>query len=126
PEPPPGIGPVCEKCGTPPVGKQGWCRRCGWYPLLGRFVELDPWDREDLPQPEPQSKLDAFKALVPRWAWMLMAGFVGIIASSVLIGLILPAHGSARFVWTVGQMVIGGVIVLGAHVACYVYSIMSN
>src|SRR5262245_14704554 len=32
--------PACEKCHTPLTGKQGWCRRCGWYPRIGTFVEL--------------------------------------------------------------------------------------
>jgi hypothetical protein len=98
--------PACEKCQTTLSGKQGWCRRCGWYPRLGTFVELDPWDREDLPQPEPKSKLEVCKALIPKWGWMLIAGSVSILAASFVLRLILPP-GNVRFYWTIGQMGLG-------------------
>ncbi len=34
---------------------------------------------------------------------------------SLLARFLLPAHGNYRFVWTVGQMVIGGLVLLWAH-----------
>ncbi len=117
---------LCEKCETPRVGKQGWCRRCGWYPRLGTFVELDPWDREDIPQPEPESKLDACKKLMPLWAWKLLAGSAIVLGLSFLVRQILPSHGGFRFWWTVSEMAIGFIVFCGAHLSCYLFAIMIN
>ncbi|MCC7085754.1 MAG: hypothetical protein IT427_12195 [Pirellulales bacterium] len=117
---------ACEKCETPRTGGQGWCRRCGWYPRLATFVELDPWDREDLPQPAPKSKLDICKTMIPLWAWKLMGGVAAVLIASFLLRLMLPQHGNIRFVWTVGQMLVGGLIFCGAHLACYIFAIMHN
>jgi hypothetical protein len=119
-------GPACEKCHTPLTGKQGWCRRCGWYPRLGTFVELDPWDREDLPQPKPKSKLEACKTLIPKWGWMLIGGVVLILVASFVLRLILPRGNNIRFYWTLGQMGLGELIFWGAHLACFLFATMRN
>jgi hypothetical protein len=125
-EAPVSTAPACEKCRTPLTGKQGWCRRCGWYPRLRTFVELDPWDREDLPQPEGKTKLEVCKTLVPQWAWMLVGGFVAVLAASFVMRMILPQQGNMRFIWTVGQMILGFAIFCGAHLVCYIFSMMNN
>src|SRR4051812_27485197 len=75
---------VCEKCTTPLTGKQGWCRRCGWYPRLQTHVELDAWDREDLPQAPAISKVEMLRRLIPIWAYKLLAGVAVILAASIL------------------------------------------
>jgi hypothetical protein len=118
-------GPACEKCHTPLTGKQGWCRRCGWYPRIGTFVELDPWDREDLPQPEPKTKLEVCKTLIPKWGWMLIGGVVAILAASLVLRLILPP-GNVRFYWTIGQMGLGELVFWGAHLTCFLFATMRN
>lgn len=118
--------PTCEKCKTPLTGKQGWCRRCGWYPRLGTFVELDPWDREDLPQAEEKSALETCKTIIPTWGWLLLGGCIAVFAASFALRLLLPPQGNLRFIWTVAQMILGFVIFCGAHLVCYIYSIMNN
>jgi hypothetical protein len=119
-------GPACEKCHTLLTGKQGWCRRCGWYPRLGTFVELDPWDREDLPQPEPKSKLEICKTLIPKWGWMLIGGVVAILVASFVLRQILPRENDVLFYWTIGQMGLGELTFWGAHLACFLYATMHN
>jgi hypothetical protein len=118
--------PACEKCHTRLVGKQGWCRRCGWYPRLATFVELDPWDRVDAPTAEAPAKFELFKHLGPPWAWKLAGGAVLILALSLGLRFALPQQGGIRFVWTVGQMLIGSVVFYSAHLSCYLFAITFN
>jgi ATP dependent DNA ligase C terminal region len=117
---------VCEKCETAADGRQEWCRRCGWYPRLKRHVELDPWDCEDVaPQAQP-SHLEVLRKLIPIWAWKLAAGVAAIVAASVLARFLLPQHGPLRFRWTIGQMVVGDLVMLSGYIGAYVFAIMEN
>jgi hypothetical protein len=117
---------VCEKCETAADGKQEWCRRCGWYPRLKRHVELDPWDREEVaPQAQP-SHLEVWLKLIPDWAWKLAAGVFAIVVASVLARILLPQHGPFRFRWTIGQLVVGDIVLLSGYIGAYVFAIMEN
>ncbi len=120
---------ACDKCEKPRRGEQGWCRHCGWYPLLSTFVELDPWDRptaiEEV-KPKPPSKLAVWVKMIPIWAWQISGGVVVVLAVSLAARLILPAHSSYRFVWTITQMVAGTLVFFSAHVSCYLYAVLEN
>ncbi len=122
--------PRCEKCNARIDPKQGWCGRCGWYPTLEIFLDLQPWDREPTPEERVQQnepdKLEAWRKLIPVWGWELIGGAVGVLMLSLLARFILPAHGNCRFVWTIGQMIAGGVVLFGAHLACYLYAALEN
>src|SRR5262245_57851612 len=117
---------VCEKCETPSQGPQDWCLRCGWHPRLKRHIELDPWDREDVPQTKPSSNLEVWQCLIPLWGWKLIAGAVLILAISGLARFLLPKHGPYRFEWTIAQILIGAVAVIAGHIGCYMFAIMEN
>jgi hypothetical protein len=119
-------GVVCEKCESMNDGKQEWCRRCGWYPRLKRHVELDPWDREDVPEQAAPSHFEVWRKLIPVWAWKLAAGVAVIVALSTLARILLPHHGAYRFRWTIAQMVIGDLVMLSGYIGAYVFAIMEN
>ena len=109
--------PRCEKCNAKVDPKQGWCGRCGWYPRLEIFLELDPWDRDPSPSEEAEEKkvdkLEPWRKLIPVWGWKMIGGVVGLLILTLLARFLLPAHGNYRFVWTVGQMAIGGLVLFG-------------
>ncbi len=118
--------PSCDKCQTPLSGKQGWCRRCGWYPLLRTHVELDPWDREDHPQQKPAAIIETLRRFFPIWACKLLVGVGVILAISILARLLLPRGGSVRFNWTIAQMIGGEAVLMAGHLTAYLFSIMEN
>lgn len=122
--------PRCEKCSARLDGKQGWCGRCGWYPTLEIFLELDPWDREPAPSEEAEkkeiNKIEAWRKLVPIWGWELIGGIFIALAITLLARILLPSHGNYRFVWTIAQIVVSAVVLLCAHLGCYVFAAMEN
>lgn len=125
------VEPNCAKCGTRLSGKQGWCRRCGWYPLLNTFVELDAHEQPALNVPAMRaSKLTKLRKKitrhVPGWAWNLSAGFASILVASLLARFLLPGHGPARFIWTVSELVIGIAALVTGQILCYMFAIVEN
>jgi ATP dependent DNA ligase C terminal region len=116
-------GPRCEKCEAPLASDVvSICRKCGWYPSLGRFVELDP-DWESEPEPEaavsekPQlSHVQVWLNLMPRWAWIVIASVAFVVVESVVARLVTPAGSSIRTLWSVGQLAIGVLAVVVCHV----------
>ncbi len=117
---------VCEKCSSPQSGKQGWCLRCGWHPRLRIHCELDPCDLEAASTQTPVSKVDRIRRFTPPWACKLVAGIGVILAVSIIARIYLPHTGSARFTWTVAQLVIGETVLMAGHLTAYLFTIMEN
>src|SRR5688572_3796411 len=72
-------GSRCEKCRAPIKSDVVTiCRSCGWYPKLGRHLEVDPnWEAdEDSAQPAgsgtQKSTLRVWFELLPRWSWLII------------------------------------------------------
>jgi hypothetical protein len=104
------------------------CRRCGYYPALNTFVEVDPIeDATAGPNAAAPAKshLEVWKSLIPRWARWLLAGVAVLLAVSIAARIAVPA-GSGRAVWTYAQFGVGVIAVIVAHIASYMAAIMVN
>ena len=117
----------CVKCSTPRDPKIGWCPRCGYYPMLGTHVEVDPWngvqDGAVLAEQaeEPFSWRD-----VPAWVWTLGGGAVVLLAISITARLVTPPDSSLRTAWALAQLAIGVFAFAIGHFGCYLFAIMDN
>lgn len=118
-------GARCEHCQAPMATGQTFCRRCGFYPALKMFVEIDAEaDEETAAAPQPaKSHWEVWKSLIPPWGWALIAGVVVLLALSVAARLMVP-EGRALAIWTYAQYGAGMAAFIAAHIACYMYAIM--
>jgi hypothetical protein len=118
-------GPRCEHCEAPIATGQTFCKRCGFYPTLKTFVEVDPHaDDETAAAPKPaKSHWEVWKSLIPAWGWGLIAGVVVLLGVSIAARLMVE-EGRQRAIWTYAQYGIGLAAFLYAHIACYMYAIM--
>ncbi len=116
---------------------QAWCLRCGYYPVLKTFVELDESEKLSVeiapdgsvvaaaPQPAPKSTAEVWKALIPPWGWWLIAGVAVLFAIS-LAARFTVQMGAPRAIWTWVQFGIGVGALIVAHITCYMHAIMVN
>ena len=114
-------GEPCSNCGA--VMEEGllsFCRKCGFYPSMGTFVEIDAWEREGVDETavdtQPLSHLQVWMNLLPAWAWMLIGCHVAVVTVSVAITLVAAYGGTFRMAWSVSQLFVG----FGAFAACHV------
>ena len=118
-------GARCENCEAPMATGQTFCKRCGFYPTLKTFVEVDPEpDDETAVAVKPaKSHWEVWKSLIPWWGWALAAGVLVLLGVSIAARLMVP-EGQPRAIWTYAQYGIGMAAFMTAHVACYMYAIM--
>jgi hypothetical protein len=115
-------GKRCEKCEAPVKSDLVTiCRRCGWYPNLGIFVEVDPnWEADVETQSRAttvhKSHLAVWASLLPRWSWVIIASVLAVVAESVVARLATPADSSLRTVWSLGQLGAGLIIAMACHI----------
>ncbi|HEY3395972.1 MAG TPA: hypothetical protein VGK58_24935 [Lacipirellulaceae bacterium] len=120
-------GPRCEKCEAPLKSDVVTiCRKCGWYPSLGTFVEVDPnCETEDetdsaVPRAPKKSHLRVWLDLMPKWSWVIIGTALGVIVESVVARLVTPAGSSIRTIWSLTQL-FGGVLVF---ISCHIFNFM--
>jgi hypothetical protein len=116
-------GPRCEKCEAPLTSEiVSICRRCGWYPSLGAFLEVDPnWETHDDDAPAAAEKpelthLGVWLKMLPRWSWVIIASVLLVIIESVVARFVTPAGSELRTYWSLSQIMIGLLIVAGCHI----------
>ena len=117
----------CSNCHSPMEKGQSFCKRCGFYPALNMCIEVDAQAEahaEGAPEPA-KSHLEVWKSLIPRWAWVLIAGVAVLFIVSLAARFMVP-QGPPRAIWTYAQFIIGVVALLAAHVLCYMFAIMVN
>jgi hypothetical protein len=114
-------GPCCEKCSAPIKSDVVTvCRSCGWYPKLGRHLEVDPnWEADDeaaqAAGPATQkSTLRVWFELLPRWSWLIIGSVLVIVVESVVARF--ATHGSVRTTWSLLQIAIGFLAAAGLHI----------
>lgn len=121
--------PVCEKCQTP-IRTKGMaaCPRCGYYPSLGIFIEVAPWEAElNDPNAEPKprpSHLEVWSRLIPGWGWRLLATSLAVVLVSVAVRAL--ASGSVRTTWSVTQLIGGLSLAVLCHVAAFVWMLSTE
>jgi hypothetical protein len=124
-----GAGPACPNCQAVGVDTtQTWCRRCGYYAVLGKCVELAPWEREvdadaaaSAPPAKPAGAMASALKAAPAWAWGIL-GVVAAIPAVSLLSLVIPSDGLARSIWGGGQFLIGLFAFMVAHGLAFVYA----
>jgi hypothetical protein len=109
---------------------QSWCRRCGYYAVLGACVELAPWEKETdqsataggQAKAKPADSLIAVLKAAPAWLWGIAGMTVAILAAS-LSSKIVTSPGSLRALWGGAQFLIGLLAFLLAHLLAFVYAV---
>jgi hypothetical protein len=114
-------GPRCEKCSAPIKSDVVTvCRSCGWYPSLGRFLEVDPnWETEvdstkpAAPGPQKPS-LRVWFDMLPRWSWLIIGSVLVVVVESVVARF--ATAGSLRTKWSLIQIAVGFLASSGCHI----------
>jgi hypothetical protein len=117
------MAPRCEKCEAPLKSDVVTiCRKCGWYPSLGTFVEVDAdWEIDGetgavATQLPKKSHLRVWLDLMPRWSWVIIGSMLAVLVESVAVRLATPVGSSIRTIWSLSQLVLGVVAFLGCHI----------
>jgi hypothetical protein len=117
----------CSHCHSPMAKGQSFCKRCGFYPALNMCVEVDAQaeaQAEGVPEPA-KSHVEVWKELIPPWGWVLIAGVAVLFVISLAARFMVPT-GLPRAIWTYAQFIIGVMVLIAAHIACYMFAIMVN
>ena len=92
-----------------------WCPNCAYYPSVGEDdVEDTSWKEhvvDDSPEAEPENIWQS----IPAWFWVMMAGILGIMGSSVAIRFMMPEEDSPRGIVALVQLAIGMLSFATAH-----------
>lgn len=117
-------GPCCSNCDAPMASGQMVCRRCGLYPSLGIFVDVDDeweqWASPELATPKPRrNPVEECFAAVPLWAWTLLATNLTIVGLCVAGKLLLPANSVIFEFWGVWQLTLGLALFEILHITCF-------
>lgn len=107
------------------------CGKCGYYARLNTFVDIDPSygdaSEDGPPKPAPQrSHLQVWLDLVPRWAYVLVAVNVFVIAISAIVACMVPNGTALRIVWSVSQLFLGIAVLVVAHILAYMTAVMQS
>lgn len=123
-------GPQCEKCElTLHDPGMAACPRCGYYPSLGIYVEVDPWEG-NVHNPEVASRTqpshwEVWSRLIPAWGWKLIATTFAIVIASVAVRVLL-AGSPLRTTWSVTQLLGGMFLAILCHVTAFVWMLSSD
>lgn len=105
--------PTCAKCGTfDEWDGANWCPVCGYYPAFHEKPEEVDYT---LQQQEQVSEYDHWWQVVPKWAWIMIAGCVAIVAQSITVRLYYHYNGGMRSHWALPQALLGVALGLTGH-----------
>ena len=112
----------CPNCGTQESwGGASWCPQCGYYPALGTVAVTDVAKPQVAEEDEgPKTLLES----IPRWGWVLGAGILATFAISLTARLLTTDGSSLRTYCTIGQCIVGVLLVGIAHAWAYFQAIM--
>jgi hypothetical protein len=110
----------CPRCASKLVDpeKLGWCPKCGYCHSLAE-------GEDQLPQPKPQDQSSSPLGVVefyelwkktPAWLKILLGGTLALTGLSVAANLSMPANSLQRALWSTGELVLGLIGLLAAHV----------
>ncbi len=132
-------GPACSQCGHPfATSMVTVCPKCGYYSLLGTFVEVDAALEEqtslDAQQAvASQTHIDVWRELlttlfqrVPRWGWLLGASLLFIVIESVTARFVTAEGSQLRTMWSLGQLAAGALVVMGVQIWVFTMAVVSS
>jgi hypothetical protein len=112
-------GPVCCKCTAPDEGF-AVCRVCGYYAMLGKFVEID-YEMEGLAAPPVSPGF-----VLPSWVSTAIVVNVVVVAESVAAAVFLPLDSWERMAWSLLHLIGGAMVVLAFQFRGTVLAIMDD
>ncbi|MBI1918566.1 MAG: hypothetical protein HYS12_28060 [Planctomycetes bacterium] len=111
--------PGCPRCGgtlTNPGGLT-WCPACGYCPLLEEKGKQEPRQTTtDVPSKLGAIEFFSVVGRTPRWLVLLLGGVFAVIVGSLGASSALPDESLHRVFWSLGQLLFGVAVVVGAHV----------
>jgi hypothetical protein len=129
---------VCAQCGAERVDRSvGWCKKCGFYPLLGRCIELIGADRDadadadaavetKASKPSAIDGIGQLASLTPQWVWKL-SGIALLAAITALAGKVLTDDDTTgRLIYTLCVMTVAKLAVISAHVWAFFYAVTES
>ena len=120
-------GPNCQNCGSVQPAGEPVCRRCGYYAVLGRVIELeeDDQDTQGASQQKKQpSAWEVWSNLIPAWAWGVMLCVTAVIAESVAGAMMFELGSPVRTLWSLSQLGICALALIVVHLLAYVTHLM--
>ena len=120
------LGPCCQHCGAPQPTREPVCRRCGYYAVLGRVIELEEpeSDPEQQHRKAPPSMWEVWSKLVPAWAWGLLACALAVVAESVAGAMFFRVGSPPRTLWSLTQLGVSALALALLHIFAYVSHMM--
>lgn len=119
------LGPCCQNCGAPQAAREPVCRRCGYYAVLGRVIDLEEIDLDESQQQKTQPSMwEVWSKLIPAWGWGLVFCALAVVAESVAGSLLLRVGSPARTLWSLSQLGISALALAIVHVFAYVSHMM--
>ncbi|MEN0109317.1 MAG: hypothetical protein AAF805_01215 [Planctomycetota bacterium] len=130
--------PVCEKCGYATAAAA--CPKCGWYPSVGVFVEIDEkfeavvtaqeggGDGEsEAAEPAPTTSewaqhVEVWKSAIPGWGWLLLATTGGVVAAAIAARVGVTQAPQWHTAVGLGGLLVGLVVALAAHVTAFIFA----
>jgi hypothetical protein len=119
------LGPCCQNCGAPQAAREPVCRRCGYYAVLGRVLDLEEIDAEENQQQKTKPTMwEVWSTLIPAWGWGLILCALAVVAESVAGSVMLRAGSPARTLWSLSQLGVCALALALVHVFAYVSHMM--
>lgn len=129
-------GPKCEKCEAPLTASA--CTKCGWYPVLGIFVEVDEafesvmevqrsadpaeGDASSAPATSDWERhLAVWKGAIPGWGWALIGTTLLVVAVAVVARVATMGSPTLHMWCGVGGLVLGLLTIFFAHLLAFVF-----
>jgi hypothetical protein len=106
---------------------------CGFYPSIGRCVELDEinggfGERDEAVEADPNALAGVatlFK-MIPAWAWLTFAGVLAIVGFSVAGRYCTPPDSNSRMIWALAQLAVAGAAAMFAHVRSFLHAVLES
>jgi hypothetical protein len=108
--------PTCDKCGAKIDTHDALvCRKCGWYPSIGTFVEIDrAWDSD-----HEETAVEHSESLkMPSWGWTMIACVVAVVAESIAARFL--TSDAVRTTWSVTQLFLGLAVAFTCHLVTFI------
>lgn len=129
-------GPTCEKCGYATAAAA--CPKCGWYPSVGVYVEIDekfetvmigkdgqgdePAEATADATPEWAQHLEVWKSAIPGWGWLMLGTTTGLVAAAIAVRIALTQAPQWHITVGVTGLLVGIMVTLAAHVTGFVFA----
>ncbi len=111
---------LCRKCSAPGEGYTV-CRSCGYYAMLGEFVELD----REMEGFDGEAE-DAGGLAIPTWFYTLAAVNSIVLIESIVVVMVLPAFTYERMAISLLHLIVGIVLVLASHMRATFWAMMDD